>query len=101
MTQRQADTRRGLVEAYRQGLGPRAAARLSEQQIRSDALIVAARVDAEVERLQRAGGLKSVNKSYRDYRIEAAACGERVRPYVAWLEDYKAELVREIATNLR
>jgi hypothetical protein len=101
MTKGRAAERRGVVEAYWQGLGPRAAARLSERQIRSDALIVAARVDAEIDRLQRAGGLKSVNKSYREYRLEASLRGERVRPYAAWLEAYKAELVREIAANLR
>jgi hypothetical protein len=101
MTKGRGAQRRGVVEAYRQGLGARAAARLSEREICSGALMAAARVDAEVERLQRAGGLKSVNKSYRAYRLEAAARGERVRPYAAWLEAYKIELVRDIAANLR
>lgn len=51
--------------------------------------------------MQRSGGLKSVNQSYRNYRLETSARGERVLPYAAWLDRYKADLVREIAANLR
>ncbi len=90
-----------LVEAYRQGLGPRAAARLADAEIYDGAMLVAARVDREIERMQRAGALKAVNRSYRDYRLAAAARGERVLPYAAWMIRYKASLVREIAANLR
>jgi hypothetical protein len=93
--------RQSLVDAYRLGLGPRAAARFSEDELCRDAMIIAARVDTEVDALHRAGGLKSVNASYRDYRLAASARGERVLPYARWLEQYKAGLVREIAANLR
>ena len=51
--------------------------------------------------MQRSGGLKSVNKSYRSYRLETSARGERVLPYATWLDRYKAGLVREVAANLR
>jgi hypothetical protein len=98
---RLSNAQRDLVEAYRQGLGPRAAARLSDDQICNDALAVAARVSAELEEMQRSGALKSVNQSYRGYRLETSARGERVLPYAAWMERYKAGLVREIAANLR
>jgi len=90
-----------FFDAYRQGLGARAAARLSEDRIRADAMAVAARVDAEIARLQRAGGLKSVNASYRQYRLETSARGERVMRYADWMNRYKAGLIREIAANLR
>jgi hypothetical protein len=90
-----------LIEAYRQGLGPRAAARLSPEEIRRDALAAVARVEDEIARMQRAGELKSVNRSYRAYRLEAAARGERVLPYPAWMSRYKADLVREIAAALQ
>lgn len=96
-----SNAQRDLVEAYRQGLGPRVAARISHDQLCRDALLVAARVDGELERMQRTGALKSVNRSYRDYRLAASARGERVLPYAAWMICYKANLVREIAANLR
>lgn len=64
-------------------------------------MMVAARVDAELERMQRAGALKSVNQSYRAYRLETSARGERILPYAQWMERYKANLIREIAANLR
>jgi hypothetical protein len=94
-------TQRDLVEAYRQGFGPRAAAALSQDELCHAALLAAAHVDAEIARMQRAGALKSVNKSYRTYRLEAASRGERVLPYGVWMARYKAGLVREVATNLR
>jgi len=90
-----------FIAAYREGLGPRAAARLSDDQLRSGAMAVAARVDAEIARLQRAGGLKSVNTSYRRYRLENPARGARVLCYADWMNRYKADLIREIAANLR
>jgi hypothetical protein len=94
-----------FIAAYRegltQGLGARAAARLSEEQIHAGALLVAARVDEELVRMQRAGELKAVNTSYRDYRVAAAARGEKIVRYAEWLDRYKATLVRDIAANLR
>ncbi len=64
-----------FVEAYREGLmqalGARAAAQLSEDEIYAGAMAVAARVDREIDRMQRAGELKAVNTSYRDYRLGA------------------------------
>jgi hypothetical protein len=90
-----------FIEAYRRGLGARAAARLAEDEIIRDAMTAAALVDAQIATMQRAGELKSVNKSYRDYRLQASARGERILPYAAWLRRYKAALVGDIAANLR
>ncbi len=101
MPDRLSKAQRGFIDAYREGLGARAAAQSSEAQLCSDALAVADRVTAEIDQMQRSGGLKSVNQSYRNYRLETSARGERVLPYAAWLDRYKARLVREIATNLR
>lgn len=95
------NTEERFIAAYRQGLGPRAAARLTDDEIRRGALTVAARFDAEIARLHAAGGLKSVNRSYRQYRLDASARGERVMRYADWMERYKADLIREIAANLR
>jgi hypothetical protein len=65
------------------------------------ALAVIARVEEEIKRLQRAGELKSVNRSYKIYRTETAARGEMALPYAQWLNEYKANLVRQLAAGLR
>ena len=90
-----------FIDAYREGLGPRAAGRLSEAELHSGAMAAAARVDAEIARLHAAGGLKSVNASYRQYRVDATARGERVMRYADWMDRYRADLIKEIAANLR
>jgi len=64
-------------------------------------MAVIARVDEEMERLQRAGELKSVNRSYRTYRTETTARGETALPYARWLNEYNANLVRQLAAALR
>jgi len=84
----------------------RAAERLAVE-IRSDADVDAeamraiARLDAEIATQMRTGALKSVNQSYRQYRLDASSRGERVKPYAKWLDGYKVKLMREIAANLR
>jgi hypothetical protein len=60
-----------------------------------------ARLDAEIVRQKQAGTLKSVNQSYRQYRLEASGRGERVLPYAKWMDRYKEKLIREIAANMR
>jgi hypothetical protein len=90
-----------FVEDYRLGLGARAVARLSEPALRADALAVAARVEAEIALLQATGGLKSVNASYRQYRLATSARGEPVIRYADWMQRYRANLIRQIAENLR
>jgi len=60
-----------------------------------------ARLDAEIATQMRAGALKSVNQSYRQYRLEASSRGERVLPYAKWMDGYKLKLMHEIAANLR
>ena len=73
----------------------------SDDDIAMDAERIIARVEAEIESLKRAGELKSVNQSYRAYRLQASARGEKAAPYADWLNQYKANLVREIAAALR
>lgn len=58
-------------------------------------------MDEEIETLQRAGQLKSVNRSYRAHRIEASARGEKAAPYADWFNKYEANLVRQLAAALR
>jgi hypothetical protein len=73
----------------------------SDDEIHAEADAVIARVEAEIENLKRAGELKSVNQSYRAYRLAASARGERAAPYADWFNKYRANLVRELAAALR
>jgi hypothetical protein len=73
----------------------------SDDEIAAEAMAVVARVDEEIERLHRSGDLKAVNKSYRAYRIETSARGERTARYAEWMDKYRVNLVRQLAAALR
>jgi hypothetical protein len=73
----------------------------SDEETLAAAMAMVARVDEEIEQLQRAGDLKSVNRSYRIYRTETTARGETALSYARWLNEYKANLVRRLAAALR
>jgi hypothetical protein len=53
----------------------------SDEEIFADAQSIIARVEEEIETLRRAGQLKSINQSYRTYRMKATARGEKAAPY--------------------
>lgn len=72
-----------------------------DAEIARAAVAVVARLDREITTQQRVGGLKSVNRGYRDYRLAASARGDKVLRYAEWMARYKAKLVREVAQNLR
>lgn len=83
-----------------------AAARLhvvlySDEEITGQAIAAIARMEEELASLQRAGGLKSVNRSYRTYREESSARGENIVPYAQWFRKYKQNLIRQLAAALR
>jgi hypothetical protein len=74
---------------------------LSNEEVAADAMTALGRVDEEIERLQRSGDLKSVNTSYRAYRLEASARGEKALRYAEWMDKYRENLVRQLAAALR
>jgi hypothetical protein len=73
----------------------------SDQALSDEAMAVIRRVDDEIERMKRSGELRSVNKSYQKYRIEASEQGERVLRYPEWMGKYREDLVRKLAAALR
>jgi hypothetical protein len=73
----------------------------ADNEIAREAAAVIARLEQEIAAQQRAGTLKSVNRGYRDYRLQASARGEKVLRYADWMARYKARLIRDIAQNLR
>jgi hypothetical protein len=73
----------------------------TEQDIADAAMTIAARVDAELQQQHQSGGLKSINKAYRGYRLDSSARGERVLRYDEWMRKYRENLVRQIASTLR
>jgi hypothetical protein len=90
------------VSAAVQGVAKRLRVALySDDEICMNADTIIVRVEEEIENLKRGGQLKSVNQSYRAYRLEASARGEKAAPYAEWFNKYKANLVRELAAALR
>ena len=73
----------------------------SDDEILDEAMKVVARVDAEMQKLKQSGGLKSINKAYRSYRLEASGRGERILRYDEWMRKYRENLVRQLAATLR
>jgi hypothetical protein len=73
----------------------------SNEEVVAEAMAAIARVEEELESLQRTGALKSVNRSYRTYRQDSSARGEKVVSYAGWFAKYKENLVRQLAAALR
>lgn len=73
----------------------------SDDDIAAHAAEIAARIDAELQKLKESGGLKSVNQAYKAYRLETSGRGERVLRYDEWMRRYRADLVRQAAAALR
>jgi hypothetical protein len=73
----------------------------SNDEITAEAAAAIGRVEQELESLRETGALKSVNRSYRVYRQDAAARDEKIVPYAIWFSKYKQNLVRQLAAALR
>jgi hypothetical protein len=73
----------------------------SDDDIAGEAMTVATRIALEIRKQQQSGELKSVNQAYRGYRLDACARGERALRYDAWMQQYRENLVRQVASTLR
>jgi hypothetical protein len=73
----------------------------SDEDIAAHAAEIAARIDAELQKLKESGDLKSVNQAYKAYRLQASGRRERVLRYDEWMRNYRADLVRQAAAALR
>ncbi len=73
----------------------------SDDDIAAHAVEIAARIDAELQKLKESGGLRSVNQAYKAYRLDTTGRGERVLRYDEWMRRYRADLVRQAAAALR
>jgi hypothetical protein len=54
-----------------------------------------------IHTMKQRGEMKRVNKSYKDYRIEAASRGEPVATWSSFLDEYRVELARELGETWR
>ena len=96
-----ADPSRDAADAVARAARQRNIDLFSDEEIEAHATTAIARVDTELEQLRSRGELRSVNKSYQAYRLEAAARGDRVVTYAQWMLSYKENLMRQLAATLR
>lgn len=69
--------------------------------VRAIAASAVAKLEHELQVLQGAGGMKSVNKAYREYRLAKTAAQEKYIGYSRWLFEYKANVIEAVAINSR
>lgn len=96
-----SDLSAGAADAIAAAGGRLAVGCWSDADVARDAAAIIARVEIEFARLQAAGDMQALNKSYREERLAAAARGEKVPPYAQWINKYRQNLVRRLAATLR
>lgn len=73
----------------------------SRDEVDAAAAKAVAQIEQKFAELQRTGGLKTINKAYREYRLERQAAGETVMLYAGYLENYKLRMIRAVAETSR
>lgn len=68
-----------------------------EEEVRAIALATVQHVEETFERMMHAGGLRDLNRRYREHRLARVAAGERAQPYSAWIANQKVALIRSTA----
>lgn len=71
------------------------------EEVRVEASIAVAEIIASVEASRQSGGLAQVNASYKIYRQQQVAKGEKAMPYSAHLQAFTRSLVVLAAQNAR
>jgi hypothetical protein len=69
--------------------------------VRVHAQSVVANITAHFEAMRAAGELKSVNKSYREYRLRETSAGNKPIGYPTFLSNYLANIVKQTAQHSR
>jgi hypothetical protein len=64
------------------------------EKISQSAAEVMARVEIEFTRMQAAGELRALNRSYREYRLACNAAGSKAMHYTKWIAQKKARMFR-------
>jgi hypothetical protein len=73
----------------------------ADESIRAAAERIVSTVEAQVEELQRTGGMKEINRAYREYRLKTEAAGGKAIRYGAWIDDYKKKLASTVGEHIR
>jgi hypothetical protein len=72
----------------------------TEAEVAHNAYAAVEKIDMEFSKLQRTGGLKAINQTFRRNRLAAAAEGRRIR-YAAFIANEKLRMVRTMADCVR
>jgi hypothetical protein len=73
----------------------------SNETVERNAEQAIAEIEKTFQQMQRDGGLKLINKSYREYRATRLAAGERAQLYSGWITNYKLRIIRAAAKTSR
>jgi hypothetical protein len=69
----------------------------SPAQIRKGAELAVAEITERVRIANQSGGMKLINKKYRQYRLAQVAKAEEALPYSKFIEPYLMQILRQIA----
>jgi hypothetical protein len=89
---------KNLIEEFADALG---VLLVTGDSLRIHAESVVAALEVQVQAMQRSGGMKNINASYREYRLREVAANRKPVGYPTHLHNYKAALLRAAAEHFR
>jgi hypothetical protein len=69
----------------------------TDKDLQSRAEVAKRAVDQHIKRLRAAGEFRALTRRYKAERLERSAAGQAVRPWSAWLADFKIGMLRAAA----